>query len=807
MDNSRNLTRWTAALPALAAAGLIDLGTITPAHAQAVLEEVIVVARKREESLQQTPIAVTALGTEALREAQINNVGDLIREAPGLTRREGRKTADLAIRGIGTRVSAINAEPGVGVYVDQIYIPRNDAQLVDVANMESIQVLRGPQGTLFGKNTIGGAILLTRKKPDTGAVQGAVEARLGNLDRQDLRFNISGPLIENRLAGGILIDSRQQEGYREDADTGRDYGDVDRQSVMAQLRVQSDDIFTGDLMLFWGKTEENIEPYSCLLVNPTALQTFVAPGNTNAYADECNRSWDLLDDEKVLMDRSPLDFEVENQMAGLKLTWELDDFTVKSITGYLYQSDITTSGDTDASSIFSIQNQYEPRRQMLANGIDADDQTRKFFSQEFQFVGDAFDDFLGYTVGVFYSSEKIEKDGFGNMLGPGGFLGSVRPDGNISVLPPAAVGFREATIRDFENTSAAIFGQAILNFSDNWQATLGARYNWDEKKVSQDNYTTAASSPGVLTVDEFNALEDFIHPVVPIADNPRQEGKDDWKVFNPAATLTWFLDESGDSFNGGMFYGSISEGFKAGGFAPFGTEFLAFDPEEVITAELGTKLDFWSNRIRLNGALYYSKYDDIQISVTRTFPSEDPGLPATTLNGITNAGEATIQGAELEFSVLPVEGLLLRLNASYTKAEYDEFVDEDAFGNPIDRSDEDFAFIPEWTVAAIAQHDWQTKIGSIIPRLSANYRDEVYIGLDPSSALVDEAYLESYTLWNFRLAWQSSTAEGLELAGFVNNLTEEEYFGTGISSVEGVGALTLVPGMQRTYGVEFRYSW
>ncbi len=795
-------------LTALVAAMALETGLPAAVHAQAgALEEVIVVARKREESLQETPIAVTALGAEDLRAAQITSVGDMTRQAPGLTRREGRKAAEFAIRGVGTRSADAAAEPGVGVYVDSIYIPRNDAQLVDVINMESIQVLRGPQGTLFGKNTIGGAILLTTKKPDLQLVEGFAEVRVGDLDRLDLRGGISGPIIEDSLAGAIILDYTKADGYRDDPFTGEDYGDRDRQSAMGQLRYQGEAL-TADLMLFYGEVQENTAPTNCLWAQATALQGFVTPGQVSPYREVCDRSWDLVDDEEVSLDRSPLEYEITNTMAGLTLAWEFESFTLKSITGYLYQDDLSNSFDIDATDAYPLSNVWEPRRQLQANGISAWDQERTFLSQEFQIVGDAYDSFLEYTVGAFYSNEQIDDDAGGQMLGPGGFIGTLLPNDQVSVFPPAAVGFRQAFVREFDNTSAAIFGQAILNLSDYWQLTLGARYNYDEKETEQLNYASATPSPGVISVAEFNALENFVHEVVPDPVNPNPKGDDDWTEFNPAITLTMFTPESwqGDVFDGGMLYASWSEGFKAGGFAPFGEEFLPFDPEEVQTWELGYKLNLLSNRARLNGAFYYSNYDDMQIVVTRTIPNEDPDLPPTTLNGIANAGEATIWGAELELSLLPFEGMFIGFNASYTDTEYDEFLDQDGAGNVIDRSDEPFAFIPEQTYTLIMQYDWMTSVGLFTPRVQGAYMDEVFFGLDPVSATFDEATLDDYTLWNFRLAW-SEAVEGLELAAFVNNFTDEEYFGTGIGSAGGVGAFALLPGKQRTYGVEALYRW
>ena len=199
-----------------------------PVHAQAgVLEEVVVVARKREESLQDTPVAVSAFGEDDMRAARIRNIADLAQQVPGLSTRDGDKVSGLTIRGVGTRVRSVKTDPGVGVYVDGIFMPRSDTQLVDVVDMQSIQVLRGPQGTLFGKNTAGGAILLQTVKP-SDEFSGKLEVGFGDDDRQDFAGRISGPIVDGQLYGSITVDSRERDGYMEDLVTGRDFGNVDR---------------------------------------------------------------------------------------------------------------------------------------------------------------------------------------------------------------------------------------------------------------------------------------------------------------------------------------------------------------------------------------------------------------------------------------------------------------------------------------------------------------------------------------------------------------------------------------------------
>ncbi len=187
--------------------------TSSPLFAQAgMLEEVVVTARKRVESLQDTPVAVSAFGAEDMRSAQINNLADLSQQVPGLTNTDGAKFSGLSIRGVGSRATQAKVDPGVGVYVDGVFMPRSDTQLVDVVAMESMQVLRGPQGTLFGKNTAGGAVIMNTVKPGE-LFEGSIDTTFGDYDRKDFSVRVSGPLIEDTLFGSLTYDTRNEDGY------------------------------------------------------------------------------------------------------------------------------------------------------------------------------------------------------------------------------------------------------------------------------------------------------------------------------------------------------------------------------------------------------------------------------------------------------------------------------------------------------------------------------------------------------------------------------------------------------------------
>lgn len=666
------------------------VGLDLPAHAQGlVLEEVVVVARKREESLQDTPVAVSAFNTDQMRAAQINNIADLSQQVPGLSNKDGDKVSGLTIRGVGSRAVGAAIDPGVGVYVDGIFMPRSDTQLVDVVDMESIQVLRGPQGTLFGKNTAGGALLLQSQKP---AEEFGVKAELGlgDYDRQNFSVRIEGPLLGDTLFGALTYDTRNEDGYMDDYYTDIDYGDTDRQALVGQLRWFPTEDLTVDLIALWGERKENGAPRTCLDVNPaSALHSFASttPGTLSEF---CQQSESLVKDEKVVMDSTGLEYEVTNNLAGMTINWDIGEVTLRSVTGYLYQDDLKRENDTDGTPFLSLSNFGEVTRQLEGNGIDASSEERKFISQEFNLFGSLFDNDLDYTLGIYGSNETIDDQVNGQALALGGWVGlPVANSTDVRTIAPT-VGFRPAQIVDFESTSAAIFGQFIYNFSEMWQFTLGGRWTWEEKKIDQDNYlTTQENFSDPITREQMTALAGFLQPIGLNEVSPRLKEDDDWNEFTPTATVTMFAPDSWTEgfLDSAMFYLTYSEGFKAGGFTSFRADLaLSFDPETVKNTEIGFKTEMLGQRVRINGAIYSMDYDDMQLGVTRELGE------LNSVFGITNAGSAEMQGVELEVVMLPLDGLMVNLTGSYIDASYNDFEDEftDNAGNvqTADRSDE-----------------------------------------------------------------------------------------------------------------------
>ena len=235
---------WVSVLSLAVAAALVAAAPAPVLAQGAVLEEVVVTARKRAESLQETPLAVTALDASALREAGVRNLADLNTLAPNIDVVEANGTAPLAsvyIRGVGQRNTGENIDSGVGIYIDDVYLGRPDGALLDLNDVQSVQVLRGPQGTLFGKNTTGGALVFTTNKP-VEEFEGSVGLRVGNYDRMDTEFVLNVPLTDNlwtRMSGV----TRKRDGQIENLFDGEDYMDEDRQSLMWQTSwVASEDL-------------------------------------------------------------------------------------------------------------------------------------------------------------------------------------------------------------------------------------------------------------------------------------------------------------------------------------------------------------------------------------------------------------------------------------------------------------------------------------------------------------------------------------------------------------------------------------
>lgn len=788
-----------------------------------VLEEIIVTARKRAENLQETPVAVTALGAEALRNAGVRNLADLNQIAPNIEVSSASGSAPLAniyIRGIGQRNSGPNIDSGVGIYIDEVYVGRPDGALLDIYDIQSVQVLRGPQGTLFGKNTTGGALVFTTNRP-TDEFEASVGGRVGNYDRLDGNFMLNLPITDKlwtRLAGSTVT----RDGYIKNVYDGEKYMDEDRQNLAWQSRYVAHELLTLDLNLNWAQTKQKTRPQKCLPVpgyqgwQAELFNTVgVVPLTGRTVDDFCQDAADAGGDDTVISDLGG-GYSAKNKGASLTVDWGLsDDISLKSISAWRY-TDAYQDDELDHTGIpflhrtQSVHPTGKPRKT---------DQ----YSQELQLTGSAADERLQYVAGLYLFKEKTSGETTVNLLGP---------------FEPAIAGLlfmnTSATRLDADNDAVAAFAQVEWLWTDHWRTTVGLRYTDESRDLSRRRYQ--------VVPDSLDANGGQVSEVVPgsglyakgadFAYNPlfEFEVQDDTSATTsddattPMASVQYIID--GNSvIDEGTVYLTYSEGFLSGGLseAPSGA-LEEFKPEEVENWELGFKLDLLDSSLRLNGALYYSDYKNRQLTSLVINPVTNSPSSATI-----NAAKSSIKGLELETLWLATEKLQLTFNFTLNDGEISEFDDiqltlADTSSPPAlgcqraqlpfvqldscanDRSDENLPRLPEQTYFFAAEYTLDTGVGRVLPRVQLSYKSDIDYCFDSASCR-SGLWLEGEQFdLSARITWVSADEKWVG-ALFGTNLTEEDYTEGGAALVESQGVGGIANATPRMYGVELAYQF
>jgi iron complex outermembrane recepter protein len=834
----------------------------SPHAAKRQIEEVIVTARKRSENIQETPVAVSAFSGEALREQGIQSAQELSKSVPSLQINDST-SPQIFIRGIGQRAHMARFDPSVSVYLDGIFIPRPDGQLLDTIDIDAVQVLRGPQGTLFGKNNTGGALVFNLTKPgDT--VGGYVEGALGNYSEQRLRAAVDLP-ITDKLLSRVAINTRRRDGFLKDV-SGARYQSIDRQSVIGQLRWDAADNLTVDTLAFFGRVREEYPSYHCELINEDAL--FVNglgllwsgdtdPSNPSAYRENCeaNNRKNLPDLTTNQGDSFRAHKDQDILMLGSTLEWQINEtHSLKTIIGY---RDATKFGPQSASD--------EGGPQPYLRALVLDDSIQESLTLEFQLNGSAFDGALDYTAGLFwqdeYKSERFltssplvgaEATTLGVLaLGQAGIDLSAL-DGILSALqiPGGTVPLIGAlvplsTVQDFDidGQTYAAFSQATWHITENLEWTLGGRYTEEIRK--SDLVTRTADLPAVLNIlasanprfipavpsmgvaaylgtwseDPIQIANDILNDAYPgdikaPLGAPDYDDKDStFRQFTPMTSMAWIIPEEwlADSLlSSAMVYGTWSFGFKSGFHEPSGVDGLSeVSPEKLENREIGIKIDALDRSLRMNIALYSMIFTDMQL-ITVNVDSAN-SLVVTSQN----AGESLIEGGELEVLWLPSENLAINFTYSNNNYKYNEFMDNDLAALalrgefvPVDRSSEEFAVAPEQTASLGVQYTLVTDYGLFSPRLDFSYKSDVYMGLDAGSWQVakrdpDIIYAPAYTLVDARLNWINPINE-LSISAYVKNLTDKRYDIGAVATAESLGTFSRALGDPRTFGIEVR---
>ena len=714
--------------------------SLTSLPALAVLEEVIVTAQKREENMQTVAVAVSAFSADTLRNTGMLNVDDLTRLTPGFTiTNYNPVTPQPYIRGIGSNPSDAGSDSSVGVFVDEVYAGRAGGYSADMLDIERVEVLRGPQGTLYGRNVPGGAINIISKRP-TEELEGFLEVTGGEYDLWGAKAAISGPLSDTVL-GRLAISTRQRDGHTENIITGNDLRDEDNSTFRGRLDFLPSDTVSVQLIAEYSEDD---------LLGPGARNH--EGQNANLFLISLGLGFLTPLDPPTSSD--PYKVELVNdgfakrEMGGLslKVDWEFDSFTLTSVTGYR-ENDYEFSDDILGISVPLVINRAE--------------ESSEQFSQEIRLSGST--DKVQWTTGLYYLREDVDRLEFND-------LSALDPVFGLDLAGlTAAVGYDQKN----ETTSYAAFAQFTYSLTDALNITLGGRLSQDEKDFSLTT-TGFEIGFGQLTPD----------PETGITGPFSASDDESWSDFTPKVSLEY---TSSDEL---FLYATYAKGFKSGGYNGLATDSGAattpFDQEEVDSYEVGLKADFFENLMRLNVAAYYMDYVDLQVF-----------LPAPGGIGfvVENAGEATIQGLELELFVSPLDGLDYSATYSYIDSDIDEFEGRpELVGNNLSRTPENAASLSAQYIAPLGDQL------SLLMRADYSYQDKIFLDIGNSSI----SAADSYELVNVRLALQS---EGVwEVALWGRNITDEEYRVHGLDSTfgENLSAATII-GDPSMWGVTASY--
>lgn len=811
-----------------AAVSLVTMG-VEPAHAQSryTIEEVMVSARRVEEGLQEAPIAISAFSSNEMENRGVIDVTDIAAASPNVTLEAGGATSGFAaapvtfIRGIGQADFVINTDPAVGLYVDGVYMGRSMGSVMDLLDLERVEVLRGPQGTLFGKNTIGGALNLVSKAPSVeDGLTGKLEGTFGERSLSMLRGNINVPLGDN-TAARLSAFKRERDGYQNAAYyDGFKLGEEDVWGARGALQIDFSDNLT--LTTGFDYSDRNDSPAPMLATDLGDAGVVDANGNpangtpTNPIGARFNgvplgpppgrEAWLATPDGPV----SNVFLNPDGTTIASRTVDCTSDPALNSSSqcyGDFWLNDASSNNSiwTDASG-----NMIEPEQQLEVWGAYANltwsgdwgefksiTSYREFdsefyndndfspyiifhnmslsfsqeqFSQEFQLTGSVGDK-LDYLVGLYY----FEEEGLQQ-------LGASFPN-----IPPCAASVDRPTcfetFRDIENTTDAAFSQLTFHATDSIDFTLGLRYT-DSEKIADTSQFTDRFEPG-----------DFAGVTAGIGTVEAQE-------------VDYLLNVAWQASDDAMIYASASTGFRDGGFPsrfpggiPDDISTVQFDPEFVDAYELGIKSNFLDNALQLNAAIFFTDYQDIQVDAASSNP--EIGNSPT----VNNLAAASLQGIEVEAVWVANDSLRFDLALGYLDSQIDEVEGGSATagaGNTqveITTSNE-LPYNPELQLNLGINYSYYFGDGAEIrTRFDYQYMDEMFFTVENRPV----QFLESFDRINVNASYIPGGSPWEFVVG-VRNLTDEEYSTAGQINLTAASASRNIARPREAY-VTVKYSF
>ncbi len=713
------------------------------------LEEVIVTAERRETNIQEIAMSLTAITADTIEAMGYRTAQDLQDIVPGLTIRSSQiGQTNFVIRGIGGANDDVSSDSGVGVFVDDIYMARTSAANLTLYDLERVEVLRGPQGTLYGRNTAGGSINIITSKPGD-EFEGKFGLDVGSEGLINAKAFLSGPLIEGKLFAKASIASFNRDGIMKNVYDDVEGNKVDTLTGRVGLRYLASDRVEYLLTLDSEKTrpgpnlkslgpEDGFENIGTIPSGPQAASDPVRSTNVNNSTGE--------------------EFDTSGIMARVNI--DFDATTLSLIGGYreektFYDDDFDRTPDDNLNEKHDEDGSWgslELRLNSNPGGtLSADGR-------------------LNWTTGLYYFTEDTDKRiGFGSTTLPFILCNFVFPPFACPSVAPGT--FSEIKyFQQIKTDAYAVFGHATYDLSDRFSLTAGLRYTNESKDFTALGYVDGPMQP------PWNPL---------LEENIDCKGNKDFSNFSGKLALNFKYTDNA------LIYGTFSQGYRSGGFngqAPNIEEACGgFDEETANNYELGLKVDWADGRIRTNLAVYFTDYTDLQVAVI----PQPQGTPTTT-----NAADSEITGSEIEFEALVSENLSLHGNAAFLDATYKEFLTYEQ-GELVDNSGERIAMVPDTTWNLGFLYDYPLNSGALLS-LRGDY---VWEG----ETKVIGALLPQWESANFSLAYQPQSANWT-VSAWVRNAFDELYWT--VTSVADTAAINAVPRLlqaPRTFGISYTY--
>jgi iron complex outermembrane recepter protein len=744
--------------------------------------EITVTARRREETAQEVPIALSVLGSEALTKTGAFSIQAVTQQVPTLqyTSSNPRNTA-LNIRGLGVSFGLANdgLEQGVGFYVDQVYNSRPAASAFDLLDIERVEVLRGPQGTLFGKNTTAGAVNISTKKPSF-TPEGEFEATLGSNNFVQLKGAISAPIIDDKVAFRLAIGKTARDGFVKSTATSRNVNDLDNLGLRGQLLWKASPAVT--LRLSGDYNYSNADCCTQVFVRAgttlrSANRQFPALAAALNYAPPSLNPYDRLADANA-----PI--KARSAIGGLSLIADVDlgPSTLTSVSAWRWW-DWQPANDRDYTSLDILRQSANPVQQ---------DQ----YSQEVRLSSNGTNK-VDYTVGLFAYYQKLRGQNVTEWGRDAAFWLLGTQTSNGTAIPTNLVdGYitRSQAVSTIE--SYAAFAQVIWHLSDRVSITPGLRYTYEKKAADY----AADVSGGLSTSNAALAAAKL-------------------SIFRPQAYAVSFNDDAltgdinlswqpSDTLN---LYVSASRGFKSGGINLAGLPFNAANdpalnravvsPEKSTAYEIGLKSQLFDRKLTANFALFRNDVRDFQANVVDTGPGALRGYLA-------NIEKVRSQGAEADITLAPLKGFSAYVRGAYTDAKYVTFANApcplERIGNSTsqcDLSGQDLPGVSKWSVSAGTDYKRTVANGKAYVGIDANARSAYFADASNSQFL----RIKGYTLVNLRAGYESDN--GWEVFASIRNLFDKDYLTLLTPQTGNSGYISGVPGDPRTVQVTARYRF